>query len=100
MSTWKPEAEKMLAEGHTYREIGAALGRSPARVHRVLNPKRYVRETRAPYTDTEENKRRRLVRRWCRRNAPRLGVAVEALYEKHGVGDLDRTAIWEGRAIK
>lgn len=100
MSTWEPKAREMLAAGYTYAQIAAAVGRTTSRVHFVLNNKTYVRKSRVDVPDSDLTKKRRLTRRWCRRHAARLGETVEALYEKYGVADLDRTALWEERYAK
>jgi hypothetical protein len=95
--SWHKEAVYMRQKGYTYAQIGKALGRSHTRVHRVLNPKEYPAYTRSLVPDSEETKKRRLTRRWCRRHAARLGKTVEELYARYGVSDLDRSVLWEER---
>lgn len=94
---WKDEALRLFNDGATYVEIGKAVDRSPTRVYRVLNPKEYPAYEKKRHEDSEETKKRRLLRRWCRRCAEREGRPVEEVYAANGVQDFDKVELWDRR---
>ena len=83
---WTTDARHMKNAGATYAQIADKFGVSRQRVEQVVNGRKSRSGPR--HEDSEKTKRRRLMRRWCRRNAQAFGLTVEAMYKTHGVEDL------------